>query len=172
VDPSVVIITFTFFDYIIDDIFSLDIYHLKYNVQDFLKLLSQGVSLVYFRIVLELDLSDAAKHLKELDELKDLVLSHLVLLEDYTHLAHAEAKDGVLFDQLQTRIFHHEVEAILHGHVVLSRFLIEVVHLLAAFKVDLKDIVDLNSPELLITPFLPRLRVGKGDDMFFQKLVY
>jgi hypothetical protein len=172
VHPSVVIITFTFFDNIIDDIFSLDIYHLKYNVQDLLKLLSQGVSLVYFRIVLEFGLCDTAKHLKELDELKDLVLSHLVLLEDNTHLAHAEAKDRVLFDQLQTRVFHHEVEAILHGHVILSRLLIEVVHLLAPFKVNLKDIVDLNGPELLIAPFLPRFRVGKRDDMFFQKLVY
>jgi hypothetical protein len=31
--------------------------------------------------------------------------------------------------------------------VVLSGLLIEVVHLFAAFKVDLKDIVDLNGPE-------------------------
>jgi hypothetical protein len=111
-----------------------------------LDLLGESHALIEFSVVLELEVGDASDHLEEFDELEHAVLSHVLLFEHHTHLAHAVAERGLLLTDAQLRVPDHQIHGVGLSHELLSWLLIIVVDFLQAFEVGLKDIVYFNCP--------------------------
>ena len=98
-----------------------------------LNLLGESHVLTELRIVLELEVSDAADHLEQLDQLQHFILAHVLLLKHHTHLAHAIAEGSFLFSDATLGVSDHKVHGVCHRHELLTRLLVVVVDLFDTF---------------------------------------
>ena len=104
-------------------------------------------------------MGNPAQELQKFNKLDRLVSFPLFLFIEHCHVAIAKAKQDVFFRDVQIGIPHANINTILVVHQLLCGRPVFVIDALKIFKIRLKNVIDVDSPKLLVAPLLPGLWV-------------